>query len=72
MTKKKLDVETTATETPVLVKPLAKRLAARTGLGAGLLAERLAAHNDDAAIETLLAAGQIPELLALLEPQNKA
>ncbi len=53
-------------------KPLAKRLAARTGLGAGLLAQRLAAHNDDAAIETLLAAGQIPELLALLEPQNKA
>jgi len=53
-------------------KPLAKRLAARTGLGAGLISQRLAAHNDDAAIETLLAGGYIPEILALLEPKNKA
>ena len=71
MTKKKT-IETPEPAAATSSKPLAKRLAARTGLGAGLLAQRLAAHNDDDAIETLLAAGQIPELLALLEPQNKA
>lgn len=51
---------------------LAKRLAARTGLGVGLITERLAAHNDDAAIEALLAENKIPEILQLLEPSNKA
>ena len=72
MTKKKTieAPDPTAAATPS--KPLAKRLAARSGLGAGLISQRLAAHNDDAAIETLLAGGYIPEILALLEPKNKA
>lgn len=51
---------------------LAKRLAARTGLGVGLITERLAAHNDDVYIEALLYENDITEILQLLEPSNKA
>lgn len=67
------DSEPTPVPTPATPpQSLAKRLAARTGLGVGLIAERLAAHNDDAAIEALLAEDKIPEILQLLEPSNKA
>lgn len=51
---------------------LAKRLAARTGLGVGFIAARLAAYNDDVYIEALLYENDIPEILQLLEPANKA
>jgi hypothetical protein len=51
---------------------LAKRLAARTGLGVGLLEEKLTAHADDAAIEDLLARNDLPTILGLLNPANKA
>lgn len=67
------DSEPTPEPTPATPpQSLAKRLAARTGLGAGLISERLAAHNDDAAIEALLSENNISEILQLLEPSNKA
>lgn len=67
------DSEPTTEPTPATPpQSLAKRLAARTGLGVGLIAERLAAHNDDVYIEALLYENDIPEILQLLEPQNKA
>lgn len=73
--KKETPPDSEPTPEPTAATPpqsLAKRLAARTGLGVGLISERLAAHNDDSAIESLLSENNIPEILQLLEPSNKA
>jgi len=73
---KKTPIETPdATKNGLRSNPLpslAKRLAARTGLGVGLLEEKLTAHADDAAIEALLASNDLPTILGLLNPANKA
>lgn len=78
MAKKKLESVAETVGEPVVAQAappnpsLAKRIADRSGMGLLIVTERLAAYDNDAEIEALLAENDIPTILDRLNPRSKA
>lgn len=72
-TKEPADVSPVATSpSPEQTVDLALVLSARTGLGVVVLREKLSAYRDPKKIADLLAQNNLSEIMALLDPMNKA
>jgi hypothetical protein len=70
MAKKTATPEVTTASAPTPESDLAFRICARTGMGLTICRERMAGNED--VLESLLVSNDIPAIMAILEPSNKA